>query len=298
MKTTARKWLLRLIILGSVCLLAAFGFTLYVGHRLIEPMPRIIGAPPAFLGGETVKFPRRSGSMIVGWLTESKDARGCILLLHAIRADRRTMAARAHFLHDRGYHTLCIDLQAHGESPGAHITMGHLESMDAAVGVAYLREHYPALPVAVIGTSLGGASALMADYSVPPDAIVVESVFADAVTATANRLDMRFGPVGRWMTPLLTWQIQPMLGIDVATLSPVLAAAKVKQPVFVLYGEVDRHARPPEAKAIYDALKGPKEIWGIPGAAHVDLYRFAGPEYENRVGQFINTYLKSKVAHK
>ncbi len=109
------------------------------------------------------------------------------------------MAARARFLHDRGYHTLCIDFQAHGESPGAHITMGHLESMDAAAGVAYLREHYPALPVAVIGTSLGGASALMADYREPPDALVVESVFADAVTATANRLDMRFGPIGRWM---------------------------------------------------------------------------------------------------
>jgi alpha-beta hydrolase superfamily lysophospholipase len=42
------------------------------------------------------------------------------------------MADRARFLRDTGYHTLSIDVQAHGESPGKNITMGHFESMDAA----------------------------------------------------------------------------------------------------------------------------------------------------------------------
>jgi len=281
-------------VVGSICFFVGIVFSIYVGRQLVAPVPRTIGPPPEFLGGETVEFSSASGSRIVGWLTESRSADGCVLLLHAIRADRRSMADRARFLRDEGYHTLCIDFQAHEESSGDHITMGHLESMDAAAGVAFLRDRYPGLPVAVIGSSLVGASAMMADYADPPEALVVEALFADAKTAVRNRLEMRLGGLGRTLTPLLTWQIQPTLGIDPATLSPVRAAASVGSPVFVIYGSEDQHARPSEAQAIYTALKGPKEIWEIAGAAHVDLHHFAGMEYQKRVARFLSAHMLHK----
>ena len=292
MNPVAKRWLRIFLMFGGVCLLTGIGFALYAGHELVAPAPRVVGPPPESLGGETVEFQSGSGSRIVGWLTESDAASGAVLLLHAIRADRRSMAGRARFLHGQGYHTLCIDFQAHGESAGDHITLGHLEAMDAAAGVAFLRSRYESLPVAVVGTSLGGAAALMADYGSPPQAMVVEAVFADVETGVGNRLEMRFGRHGRLLSPLLTWQIRPFLGIDVDTLSPVRAAEKVAVPVFVLYGSEDLHARPAEAKAIYAAIRGPKQLWEIPGAAHVDLHRFAGAEYEKRVGGFIAACLR------
>lgn len=295
MTLISKRWIRRLLAVGALGFLGSIAFTLYIGHQLVAAVPRIIGPPPGYLGGETVKFKSASGSQIVGWLTETENASGTILLLHAIRADRRSMANRAKFLRDQGYHTLCIDFQAHGESPGKNITLGYLESMDAAAGVAYLRSRYTTLPVAVVGTSLGGASALMADYVNQPEAMVVEAVFADAETGVGNRLDMRFGRNGRLLTPLLTWQIQPLLGIDADRLNTVRAAEKVVTPVFVLYGSEDRHARPIEANAIYAALGGPKEIWEVSGAAHVDLHRFAGAEYEERVSKFIAKYLRPRT---
>ena len=69
---------------------------------------------------------------------------------------------RARFLSRLGYHTLCIALQAHGESPGEHITMGWQESRNAASAVAWLQKQFPDAPVAVLGTSLGGVAALLA----------------------------------------------------------------------------------------------------------------------------------------
>ncbi|CAN5495683.1 alpha/beta hydrolase [soil metagenome] len=293
MNSIAKRWIRRVVAVGTLCFLAGIAFTLYVGHLLVAPAPRVIGPPPASSGGETVKFPGGSGSQIVGWLTESENASGAILLLHAIRADRRSMTARAEFLHNQGYHTLCIDFQAHGESAGERITLGYLEAMDAAAGVAYLRSRYDSLPVAVIGTSLGGAAALMAEYEHPPEAMVVEAVFADAKTGVGNRLDMRFGRHGHLLSPLLTWQIRLLLGIDADRLNTVRAAEKVVQPVFILYGSEDRHARPVESEAIHAALSGPKKIWKIPGAAHVDLHRFAGAEYEKQVGEFIANFLRT-----
>jgi uncharacterized protein len=220
-----------------------------VGRRLVSPVPCVIGKPPDSVGGESVAFPSRSGSRIVGWLKEIEEADGSILLLHGIRADRRSMAQRAKFLCEEGYNTLCIDFRAQGESPGKHITMGYLEAMDAMSGVKFLRERFPGVPVGILGTSLGGAAALMADYIEPPEAFVVESVFADVVTGVGNRLEMRFGSGGRQLSPLLTWQIKPLLGIDVETLSPVRSAARIEQPVFVMYGSEDRRARPTEAEA-------------------------------------------------
>lgn len=68
----------------------------------------------------------------------------------------------------------------------------------------------------------------MADYVDAPEALVVEAVFEDARTAIGNRLEMRFQRFGRLLTPLLTWQIRPLLGFDPSTLSPVRAAAGLK----------------------------------------------------------------------
>lgn len=291
MRPLAKRWTRRLLVAAFGCLLAGAGFSLYVGQRLVAPVPRVIGTPPSGLGGETVRFESGSGSRIAGWLTESEDASGAVLLLHAIRGDRRSMTDRARFLRDQGYHTLCIDFQAHGESPGARITLGHLESMDAAAAVAYLRKRYDPLPVVVVGTSLGGAAALLADYERPPDAMVVEAVFADVVTGVGNRLDMRFGRAGRMFAPLLTWQIPVFLGVGADRLDIVSAAARVDVPVFVIYGSEDRHARPAESEAIHQALAGPTAIWGVTGAAHVDFHRFAGADYEERVGRFIAKHL-------
>mgnify|MGYP001819753464 CR=1 FL=1 len=134
------------------------GLAYFFGWRLLAPVPRVIGPPAGEFSAETVSFPSDSGTMIVGWLSEPPRVRGAVLLLHPVRGDRRSMVGQAEFLVARGYTTLSIDFQAHGESPGEQITMGHLEALDAAAGVAYLRDRYPGMPVAVIGRSLGGAA--------------------------------------------------------------------------------------------------------------------------------------------
>ncbi len=89
-----------------------------------------------------------------------------------------------------------------------------------------------------------------------------------------------------------TDQSRPIVGVDASEVSPLRAIAKIKQPVLILYGSADRHARPAEAKALFAAAPGPKEIWEVPDAAHVDLHHFAKPEYERRVGAFLGKYLR------
>ncbi len=197
------------------------------------------------------------------------------------------MIGRARFLVARGYTTLSIDFQAHGESPGERITMGHLEALDAAAGVAYLRDRYPGTPIAVVGRSLGGAAALLAKYAEPPEAMVLEAVYADLETAIDNRLEMRFGSPGRLLTPFLTFQFELFTGIEPADLNPLGAIGHWNSPVLLVYGSQDRRATLSEGRALFEAARGHKLFWTIEGAAHVDFHRYAQVEYEDRVAHFL-----------
>ena len=58
-------------------------------------------------------------------------------------------------------------------------------------------------------------------------------------------------------------------------------------PVFILSGTRDEHTTADETRALFAQAPEPKRLWLVPGAAHVDLHRFASREYERRVLGFL-----------
>lgn len=286
------RFIRRALAAALLCLCLAAGFLLYLGHRLTQPAPAALGPAPDQLKAEVMHFPSTSGSLLSGWLSAQPDAKGVVLLLHGVRSNKRSMTERALFLKRIGYNTLCLDLQSHGESTGSKITMGYLEAQDVASAVTCLRSRFPALPIAALGVSLGGAAAALARHETAPDAFILEAVFSDIETAIKNRLEMRLGSIGRLASPLLTLQIEPRIGVPPDTLSPLQAVSRISQPIFFIYGTEDRHAKLAEGRALFAAAQGPKEIWEIAGAAHVDFHSFDPTDYEQRVGAFLSLYLK------
>lgn len=281
----------RIVWLLAAGFLAAVAFTLYVGHALAAPVPAAIGAPPADLHAEAVEIPSASGSRLRGWLCSVSGSRGVVVLMHGVRANRLSMVDRARFLTRAGYSALLFDFQAHGESRGEHITFGFLESRDARAAVELVRRRFPGQPVAAVGSSLGGASAVLADPPLGLDALVLESVYPAVDVATVNRLRIRFGPFGPPLAPLLLVQLRPRLGISPAALQPIDHIGGVGCPVFILGGTEDRHTPPGETRELFAKAREPKRLWLVPGAAHVDLHRFAGAEYERRVLGFLGESL-------
>jgi predicted alpha/beta-fold hydrolase len=120
---------------------------------LAWPSRASVGPAPAALGAEAVAFASASGSTIHAWLAAGRRGGGAVLLLHGVHANRTVMLGRASLLHDAGYTVLIPDFQAHGESPGEHITFGALESLDAHAALAYLRARAPGECVGAIGVS-------------------------------------------------------------------------------------------------------------------------------------------------
>jgi uncharacterized protein len=263
----------------------------WLGGLLAEPQLQPVSEPPAELGCSDVAFPSASGSRIRGWLCLTTAHRGSVLLLPGVRANRLSMVERARFLHRAGYAVLLIDFQGTGESPGDHITFGWLESRDARAAVDFLRTARPGEPVAVIGSSLGGAASVLADPPLPIDALVLEAVYPTIERATENRLALRFGPAGRLAAPLLLMQLPFRLGVEAGALHPVDRIGSLRIPLFIVSGSEDRHTTHEDTLRLYSWARPPKSLWLVPGAAHVDLHKFAGAEYERRVLAFLTRAL-------
>lgn len=281
-------------VIVAFALVSTVVFVLYVaaGSVLVTPAHHKVAPPPSYLHAETLSLSSGSGARLASWLFVPEAPHGAVVVLHGIHACRTDMLSRAELLWRAGFVVLVPDLQGHGESTGDRITFGYLESKDAEACITYLRKRFPHLRVGVVGVSLGGASVVLASKKVSPDAMVLESVYPTIDEALDNRLAMRVGFLSRIITPLFLLQLKPRLGISSNDLRPIDALKNLKCPLLIASGTVDNHTTEAQTRALFAAANPPKELWMVPGAAHVDLLRYDPEGYNSHVLVFLEKHMK------
>jgi uncharacterized protein len=262
-----------------------------VGLLLSASTRAIVGAAPADLPVESISIASGSGATLRGWFIPGQPGAGAVVLLHGVHANRLAMLRRARLFHAEGFAVLLFDFQAHGESTGARITFGHREGQDAAAAVAYVRAWLPNQRVGAIGSSLGGAAALLAPAPLDVDALVLESVYSDVGAAIENRIIAVLGPIGTVVAPpttaLFKLLLPPFLGVTAADLRPIDRIAQVRAPVLVAGGMLDDRTSIVETRRMFARAKEPKQLWVVVRARHVDLEGFAPDEYRSHVLAFM-----------
>jgi fermentation-respiration switch protein FrsA (DUF1100 family) len=267
---------------------------LIAGSLLSRPVNQLIGELPTDIAANQVEFSSESGTTVRGWFIRGKENFGAVILMHGVRANRLSMLERARFLARAGYSVLLFDFQAHGESKGENITFGYLESKDARAAVSFVRLLLPKEKIGVVGVSMGGAAFLLAKPKLEVDAVVLEMVYPTIEQAVSNRITERLGGWATILTPLLTWQLKPRLGISAAELRPIDYVGVINSPKLFIAGANDKHTTLAESNALFAAASAPKELWIVPDAAHVDLYSLVKEEYEQRLLLFFEKYLRQK----
>ena len=284
----------RILVLGIAAILGLFVASVFwAGDFLTRPSRASTGIPDAGLRARTLAFNSLSGVKLSAWFVQGSSGAGAILLLHGVRSNKRAMLPRARFLNALGFSVLLVDLQAHGESEGERISFGYREAADVRVSVQKLRELAPSEQVGVLGTSLGAAAILFSDVQPLLAAVVLESVYPSIEEAVANRLHIRFGAAGTWLSPSLLAQLGPRLGVTPEQLRPIERVSSLRCPVLLVQGTEDRHTTIQEAQRLFAAMPAPKEFYSVSGAAHVDLHGFGGKAYERRVGDFFTRHLRT-----
>ncbi len=281
-----RRFVIGLLLVAVLGCVAAW----YVGSSLVAPHHHEIADPPVALNITEFTISSQSGAMLAGWASSTPDPRGVVLLLHGIWGSRQSMLDRIEMLDAAGFATVAIDFQSHGESEGEMITIGYLERHDVVAAIQYAREEYPQLPLGVIGVSLGGAAALMAQ-PMEMEALVIESVFPTVSDAINNRVRARLGdwyPLPAW---LLLAQFKPRVGVSPDRLRPIDHLQDVGCPILISSGSEDPHTTEAETRLMYESAKEPKTLWIVDGAAHVDLLTANPAGYRQEVIGFLETHL-------
>lgn len=293
----------RLILLGVLALFSCIAAILLVAVGVGELLS---GATPTAVNTLSTDFPvepvqillsthsREENSSVHGWLVRGARGGGAVLLVHSIRSNRVEMLSRAKFLNEQGYSVLLIDLQAHGETPGDRITFGLRESEDVEAAVAYLRNTFPHDRIAAIGVSLGAAAIVLAKNPLRLDAVVLESLHPTIKEAVENRLRLHLGQIGPVFSPLLLSQLSFRLNASPDELNPISRIGDLNAPLLLISGTDDQHTTRAEAERLFDAARQPKEIWIVPGGGHFNMHAYAGKEYENRISDFLQWYLRKR----
>lgn len=276
-----RRWLRWLLgglgVLLAVIITAAW----LLGSQFIASANHPVTMPADF--PVTLSIPGHGHAVAASW-RDLGPATPVVLLLHGMGGDRRSTVPRARRVVRAGFSVLAIDQQAHGETPGEHITLGWRECADVRAALDWIRAKLPGRRVGVIGVSLGGASYLLQAEPGRVDALVLEAVHPDVRRATRNR-------VGALMAPLLLMQIEPRLGVSVDRLDPVRFIPGIAAPVLVVGGALDANTTAADTRALFTAARDPKELWIVPRAAHEDFSVMDPDGYDAHVVAFLQRHL-------
>ncbi|WGI22447.1 alpha/beta fold hydrolase [Amylibacter sp. IMCC11727] len=262
------------------------------GRYAVTPNKQFVGPPPSNIKLAPISLADADGNHVSAWYYVSPSNNPVVLLLHGIKSDKRSMLPRAQMLIENEYSVVLIDLQAHGESDGKTVTFGHLEAVSVQAAYSFIERKWPDKKVGVIGSSLGGAAAILAGSKQQADAYVLEAVFSDLKDATENRLRVKLGDWSVRLSMLLLWQAPLQIGVSTHEISPKNKIEAIQAPILVIAGTKDQRTTLVNSRELFSNANSPKEIWEIPEARHQDFYRFAKTEYTRQVLSFFDEHLQ------
>ncbi len=179
-----------------------------------------------------------------------------------------------------GHHVLLIDERAHRTSQGHTITFGIREHRDVIAWVEYVCQRFGAIPIGLMGVSMGAATVLMAAGREMPNNVkcVVADCPYDAPDrivkkVIANEMKMKAG----LMYPLARFSAMVFGHFDLEAWSPLEAVKKTSLPILLIHGEEDHFVPCEMSRNIKDASGDKAELHTIPHSPHA-LNQLTNPE--------------------
>lgn len=236
-----------------------------------------------------------------------------LVLVHGAGRDRRAWHRHVPFLHNAGYGCLLFDMREHGLSDGKMrgVTYGMAERYDVISAARYLRSECGYEKVGVVGTSVGGASVIMAagiDRSI--DLVIAENAMTTSATMFDQQIVATLGGyfsqheyskiLFRVFRKLCTWWLNVRIRNKPSKHCQALhCIEKISpRPVMIMHGTSDVIVPCRHAQILYDTAKEPKELYICEGAFHCGLYNTAPEEFEGRVLGFLDKYSDAVVGAK
>ena len=179
-------------------------------------------------------------------------------------------------------------------SDGEFCTYGYYERNDLRSLIDHLlaRRDVTVGRIGLFGTSMGAAVALQAaaiDDRIA--AVVAENSFATLRSIFDDYQKRMIQLPFHYLRNIVIKRSEQIAKFRANDVSPLESVRSLAIPVLFIYGADDHLISCRYSITLYEAKPSPKELFAIPGAAHNDTWKVAGPAYEEKLLTFYERHL-------
>ncbi|HEX6487942.1 MAG TPA: alpha/beta hydrolase [Candidatus Dormibacteraeota bacterium] len=242
---------------------------------------------------EDVELVTPDGLQFGVWFLRQPGSQQAIVVSCGHKQHRQDLLGASTALWRKGFN---VFLYAARGTPGADratVTMGVREVNELQTTIAYAQKRIKGARIGLLGYSMGAVTSMLAAAGEPAvEAMVLDSPFSDVRTLLEENVRRHAllpgGPVVRLAALWLRLRSGARLW-DSLPLS-VLSALEPR-PLFFIHGGADAVTSVQHSRRLYDAYRGPREIWIVQGAQHVGAYFADRNLYMERIAGFFARHL-------
>ncbi len=198
----------------------------------------------------------------------------------------------------KGFNVIVYSYRGMLGSDRAPITFGIKEVLELQAVIAFARKRIPRARIGLLGYSMGAVVSLLGAAGEPGvEALVLDSPFSDLRTLLIENVRARARLPGTPFVWLAGLMLRARSGSKLADCSPISVLSSLEpRPLFFIHGGADRITNVNHSRRLYDAYRGPREIWIVQGAPHAGAYFADRPLYVERVAGFFARHLGLNVS--
>lgn len=215
-----------------------------------------------------------------------------VILVHGYRCHMYTSVKYVKLFKELGFDCIIYDNRYHGDSGGNFCTLSGLETEDLLAVAETVGKMYPiGTKIGLHGESMGAATVMNALDSNFKFAFCIEDCGFASAAEQLQYLTKRYTfflrkPVYHLMLKV----IYRKTGVDFEKVSPLNAVSSERAaatPMLFIHGEADRFVPFDNVKWLYDAKKGVKAIYTVPGVRHAEAVSADRDRYWEKVRVFV-----------
>ena len=198
----------------------------------------------------------------------------------------------------KGFNVVVYSYRGMPGSDRAPITLGIKEVLELQAVIAFARKRISNAKIGLLGYSMGAVVSLLGAAGEPGvQALVLDSPFSDLRTVLVENVRRAVKLPGApfvWLAGLMFW-LRTRSWISECSPRDVLSSLEPR-PLFFIHGGADDITTVNHSRRLYDAYRGPREIWIVQGAPHTGAYFADRPLYVERVAGFFARHLGLDVS--
>ena len=247
---------------------------------------------------EEVDLTTADGVSFGAWFFRQTGSPQVIVISPGHKGRRQDLLGISVALWRKGFNVLAYSYRGMAGSDRETVTMGVRETQELAAAIAFARRRVRDARIGLLGYSMGAVVSLLGAAGDPSiEALVLDSPYSDLPGVLRENVRSRtLLPGAPFVAATALW-MRLRHGVRLADASPITVLSGLEpRPLFFVHGGDDAVTQVQHSRRLYDAYRGPREIWIVPGAPHTGAYFADRPVYVERVAGFFARNLGLKAA--